>query len=211
MTEVLFEQLSALADGELDQVEAELLLARIQRDPELAKAWERYHLTGDAVRRSLAPVHDTDLASRVMAGIDAEGAVAQSKTDKRLGGAFELLKPVIGLGVAASVAMVAVMSIQNGGDDTLPSEVVPSAVITQTSTIDYSRVQPVNWNVTQQAEVKQQLNAYLINHNLHAGSRRLQGVNPYVHIAAYDTDPVDDSQQDNAESPDVDQGIRQDQ
>ena len=44
------EQVSALADGQLDPGQARQLLARLHEDPELRAAWDRYHAIGDAIR-----------------------------------------------------------------------------------------------------------------------------------------------------------------
>ncbi len=79
MSERLHEQLSALLDGELPTGEAELLLARLQRDPGLRATLGRYTLAGDAIRISgleaaaqVAPVASAGFASRISAAIEAE-------------------------------------------------------------------------------------------------------------------------------------------
>lgn len=184
MSDLLKEQISALADGELSGDETELLLKRLQTDNELRKTWESYHLTGDAMRQGLATVHDRNFADKVMKAIEPDSGYVSAITlvADRLQG---LLKPVAGLAIAATVATVAILSVQS---QTVvpPSEVVPSNVTASTSNVDYRLAQPVNWNLTEQDEVKEKLNSYLINHNIRSGSRTFQGMNPYVHIAAYD-------------------------
>ena len=79
MSERLHEQLSALLDGELPAGEAELLLARLQRDPALRATLGRYTLAGDAIRiaslgaaATVAPVASAGFASRISAAIEAE-------------------------------------------------------------------------------------------------------------------------------------------
>ena len=46
------EQFSALVDGELDDQQADALLARMKTDPEMQHNWNHYHLIGDALRQS---------------------------------------------------------------------------------------------------------------------------------------------------------------
>jgi len=79
MSERLHEQLSALLDGELPAGEAELLLARLQRDPGLRATLSRYTLAGDAIRvaslqaaAQVEPVASTGFAARISAAIEAE-------------------------------------------------------------------------------------------------------------------------------------------
>lgn len=79
MSDRLHEQLSALLDGELPAGEAELLLARLQRDPALRATLARYTLAGDALRIAalesapqVAPVASAGFAARLSAAIEAE-------------------------------------------------------------------------------------------------------------------------------------------
>lgn len=79
MSERLHEQLSALLDGELPAGEAELLLARLQRDPALRATLRRYTLAGDVIRVSslqaapqMAPVASAGFSARVSAAIEVE-------------------------------------------------------------------------------------------------------------------------------------------
>lgn len=182
MTDLLREQISALTDGELSVEESELLLKRLQADPALKKSWESYHLTGDAMRQGLASVHDRNLSKRVKAAIETEAQLPKRFVDRKF---VPLVRPVAGFAIAATVAIVAIMGIQPQ-QIAPPSEVVPTNVAASASDVDYRLAQPVNWNLTQQDEVKEKLNSYLINHNMNSKSRAFQGMNPYVHIAAYD-------------------------
>jgi len=67
------EQVSALADGELDPGQAKQLLARLHEDPELRAVWDRYHEIGDAIRSdAMAAPMRPDFAARMAARLDAE-------------------------------------------------------------------------------------------------------------------------------------------
>lgn len=67
------EQISALADGELDPGQAKRLLERLHQDGELRAAWDRYHAIGDAIRsEAMAAPMRPDFATRMAARLDAE-------------------------------------------------------------------------------------------------------------------------------------------
>lgn len=105
MNDHIQEQLSALMDGELSRDERAFLLRRLEHDGELRAAWTRMHLMRDVLSRkqSSAP---NDLADRVMRALDAERLDAPSK--KRSG----LWRPMVGAALAASVALMAVLSVR---------------------------------------------------------------------------------------------------
>ena len=184
MTDKLLEQVSALADDELAPREAELLLARMERDSALRDAWEHYHLVGEAMRGSLPAARFRNLAGGVAAAIEHNDA-AEGAAEK---GVRALLRPVASVAVAAAVAALAIFTLQ------LPRGPVPTEVVTdggrppvaaplmQARTVDFSGVGS--------PELQNQLRSYLLNHSEHSGSPRMRGVMPYVQLAAHDTRPV---------------------
>lgn len=96
------ELLSALMDGELSAAEQARVLARLQADPSLQRRWARYH----AVRASLttgAGRMSFDFAERVGR---ARETVVPAPGRERVEPRF-WLRPVAGLAIAASVALVA--------------------------------------------------------------------------------------------------------
>ncbi|HET9679556.1 MAG TPA: sigma-E factor negative regulatory protein [Gammaproteobacteria bacterium] len=185
------EQLSALADGELDTAQARLLLARMARDPALRAAWARYHLTGDAMRGALADHHAPKLAEQVMAAIETDASPAQARRMPRW------LKPVAGTAVAASVATLAVFSLQQQSGP-LPAEVVPPVASTPAATIVptlqgkalqsnalQNQVRTAAWGAPEPAS-KRRLAPYLEQHNRYATQRSIQGMLPYAHIVVFE-------------------------
>lgn len=186
MTEKLREMVSALTDDEVPSAELELLLRRVSRDPELKACWGRYQLIGECVRGDIAASADLSLADRVRAALEDEPAVAARGPS--------WLKSAAGLAIAASVAMVAVFTMQphdtgiSAGN--APSEVVPMAASTPAATpVNYGSISGVRWNQGP-AEVQTQLNNFLVNHNEYAGGLGRQGMLPYMHIAAYDSQVI---------------------
>lgn len=122
MTQKLREQVSALVDQALPEGEHELLLRRFATEKSLRLHWERYHLIGEAMRKSLPPVDTRGLADRVMAGISQE----TQPTEKPAGVGERFMRGFAGLAVAATVAVVAVTGLRYDAHRAAPSEVVPT-------------------------------------------------------------------------------------
>jgi negative regulator of sigma E activity len=115
MTEPVNEQLSACLDGELPAAELDLLLKRLQRNPELRDALGRYTVIGEALRHSKPAVASRSFADKVMAAVDQEPAVARSRIPRISAVTLRRLRPVAGIGIAATVAAIAVFSVQRAG------------------------------------------------------------------------------------------------
>ena len=197
MTDKLLEQVSALADDELDAREAGLLLARMQRDGSLRDAWDRYQLIGEAMRHSLPQAHDAGFAERVAAVIEQEDNVDRHSMSRLL----VQLRPVAGMAVAASVAMLAVFTLQ-GPSGSGPSEVVPGAGNAPMA-VPVIAPRRVDFTGVRSPELQNQLRSYLLDHSEHSGSSRMRGgVMPYVQIAAQDTRPADSVEEDPESQPD---------
>lgn len=205
MNDKLLEQVSALADGELDAREAELLLARMERDAGLRDAWERYHLAGEAMRGGLARVHHHEFAAGVAAAIEQEAAPAGGRIAARRGLIRRALQPVAGVAVAAAVAVLAVFTLQAPPLSVNPplGEVVPlgdsmpvAVPRTPVATRDELGAQAVDFSGVRSEALQNQLRGYLLNHSEHTRRPRIRGVMPYVQIAAHDTRPVETEDRD---------------
>ena len=110
MSEQIREQVSAFLDGELPGTETELLLKRLTRDGELRESFGRYALIGEALRGGGSQLLSRRFASRVNLAIDGEPVVAQipsqSVRERRW------WRPLAGVTVAAGVATVAIVALQ---------------------------------------------------------------------------------------------------
>jgi sigma-E factor negative regulatory protein RseA len=110
MSEQIREQVSAFLDGELPDTETELLLKRLTRDGELRESFGRYALIGEALRGAGSQILTRGFASRVNLAIDGEPAQApahgQSAREPRW------WRPIAGVTVAAGVAAVAIVALQ---------------------------------------------------------------------------------------------------
>jgi len=180
MSDEIHEQMSALIDDELSDVEQPLLLGRLQRDSELRERLGRYQLIGE-VMRGVADIATLGVANRVQRVLqqDAEGQVPY--IPKRKG--FNWWKPVAGFAVAASVALVAVFTVSSLRE-TAPDAIPELASIQEEATV----ATPVNDDQWDRIEpgIDKRLTGYLVNHNEYAASRGVQGVMPYVRIVGFE-------------------------
>jgi sigma-E factor negative regulatory protein RseA len=109
MSEQIREQVSAFLDGELPSSETELLLKRLTRDAELRESFGRYALIGESMRGGGQVRLSRGFAERVNRAIDGE-PVATVAPPARAPSRW--WRPMAGAAVAASVAVVAVIALQ---------------------------------------------------------------------------------------------------
>ncbi len=202
------ERISALVDGELDEQEHRVIVDKLLTRSENRKAWGRYHLIGDTLKRSLPKGMDHGFSSRVMAALDDEPTVLAPQPPAK----SSWRQRVAGLAVAASVTAVAILGVQfmyqQDGQTLTPqiaqtssglSPIAQSQQVARTN-IQQSRVQQsiraniqtVTQSSTPMAHspkpVKQfhpRLNKYLVDHNQQAPRAAVQGMIPYARIVAY--------------------------
>ena len=124
------ERISALIDDELTDFELRRVADEVLSDDALKQRFQRYSLVGDAMRNDLPASIDMDFSSRVMAAIDAEDAVSEDVSDGQRVAAWK--KPLAGAAIAASVAAMALVSLQtlSGGNGMAPAaSVAPIAAV----------------------------------------------------------------------------------
>jgi sigma-E factor negative regulatory protein RseA len=110
MSEQIREQVSAFLDGELPNTETELLLKRLTRDSELRESFGRYALIGEALRGAGPHILTRSFALGVNLVIDGEPAHAAGHTQQAR--ASRWWRPLAGVTVAAGVATVAIVALQ---------------------------------------------------------------------------------------------------
>jgi negative regulator of sigma E activity len=138
MSEPLNEQLSAFIDGELPNEESALFVRHIPRDAQLRATASRYYLIGQAVRAEQPSVR-RGFAARVLAAVAQEpgasgAAAAVSAMARELPRSrwFGLWKPVVGIAVAAGVAMIAIPVFQQRQGERELTQVIDQIVPTGT-------------------------------------------------------------------------------
>jgi sigma-E factor negative regulatory protein RseA len=149
MTDAVNEQLSTCLDGELPEAELDLLLKRLERDPELRNALGRYTAIGEALRNTQPVVASRSFADKVMAAVEQEPAAA--RRGFRISPILtRSLRPVAGVGIAATVAALAIFSVQRAGVET-PGPIAanepaaaPTAIVAQSADEAASYIVPTS-------------------------------------------------------------------
>lgn len=205
MSQQIREQMSALMDGELPRDETGFLLRRMEREPALVAGWSRFHLARQILRRQEWTTSGVDLASRVLAAIEAESQPLQ--------GRGHWLRWASGGAIAASVAAAALFITspdpQGAGDSGLATavdsgSVSPSATEGRNANefrppmiVPPLDVQPASAATSgfgnPGSAVDPRLQSYLIRHYGAAGSAAQPGLMPYVLLVAPSAQAPQDS------------------
>lgn len=189
MQDDLKEQLSAAIDGELTQDETRFLARRLANDPESLAQLARYYDVAAASRREYVPGAE-QMVSRV-----ADALTKEPVHDGRAPGWQRWLQPVGGAAIAASVALALVMAwpMISGTPE-------QSATIAQSTSgglqpgsghlsVTDERLQLASQPATiSDANIRQRLNPYLVNHSEHAAFGQLGGTLKYARIVSHDAE-----------------------
>lgn len=196
MTDTINEQISAFVDGELPDAERELLQKRLTNDTELQATWQRYHLIRDALREDLPEFINKDNAVAYIQNENIGLPPASSLTSL----VQHLVKPVVGMAIAASVAALAVVGVLYEGDQ-LSAPNLPQIVDSQATQVAipdiFTIVPRSTWQSAKPAVVSH-LNGYLVDHSGYAGFGSAQGIIPYSRVAGYDQPIPDEKLKENA-------------
>jgi sigma-E factor negative regulatory protein RseA len=202
MNKESLEHLSALMDGEISRETGMFLTRRMGSDEELSRSWERYHLIRDCMQRPGGQLADSEMCRKLRERLANEQAAAGQR--KRSMPAW--LKPVSGLAVAASVALVAIITVgpapspdgQPGANsaDTAPRfnspNILPNAPASQAASFS-----------TGSTANNRRLDSYLLRHNQLSGAAGRQGFVSFVPIVSTpvqaqpeaDTQPPEETEQ----------------
>lgn len=192
----LNERLSALLDDELDAAALRDVMGRMREDEELRARWSRYQLMSDVLQGHRFVPQADRLHERVARALENEPVVLAPKSGK---GISVLKKQLLGAAIAASVAAVAILVVQQPPDSTLPATETrmaqpfasappvqgtqgPSSVARLASTGQAAAVTR-GTSGTMQWE---RLNSYLVNHNEYSATTGMQGALPYVRIVGHE-------------------------
>lgn len=114
------ESLSALMDGEADELEIRRVLNQLDKDDELRDNWKNYHLMGSLMRdesfdsldltRGINQILDGELAPSGAADINAPQSPCESHVQKSSNAWY---KPLTSVAVAASVTLAVLLGVQS--------------------------------------------------------------------------------------------------
>ena len=198
MNEAIRMQISAFVDGELPDSEADLLLRRLSQDAEMRREAADYLEIGRIMRGEPSVRGIERLREHILAGIDDKAVDdGHSAPDSESGNA---LRPLIGIAVAASVALVAIFGLQMtpGVDDAAPDAGTVAGSVEDSA---YATPKPLDEQILHYVESHGAASSELGANGMKA---RLTTLRRSEEVAADDADtlPVDEQAEDEVESGD---------
>lgn len=184
MSKESLEHLSSLMDGELSRETGLFLTRRLSSDEEMCDTWERYHLIRDCIRQPGSKLAVTGLCAKVSASLEGEEAPSVSTWSNN-----RWFKPVSGLAIAASVALMAiVVTAPQPGEmpatgDTALSTAANQPFVSPNNLPLAPVSQAVSYTPGSRAD-SNRLNVYLLRHNQMARTAGRQGFVSFVPIVA---------------------------
>ena len=183
MKEQIHNNISALADDEVELSELQHLTRELADSEELRRLWGRYQLMGDVIRGERIDPGVLAVAERLRDRLADEPNILAPRRSGELRSPW--LKPVAGLAVAASVAAAVVLLTPRLPDPALPA--APAVVgVNSAATIAYPLHSGTHWDLGKPA-VESKLNTYLVNHHRHAPAANMQGMLEYASFVGYDS------------------------
>ena len=170
-------------DGEISRETSRFLVRRLGADEELCATWSRYHLVRDCLRHQDSGLVDADLCKRIGLALEDE---APKKVSTGIPRAW--LKPVSGLAIAASVAMMAIIMV-GPNDPAAPQSAGQLADTEQaesfTSPQSFTRA-PVSQqaSLAGQSAGERRLQPYLLRHYQATGNTGGKGFVTFVPIVS---------------------------
>lgn len=166
MTERIQDQLSAFVDDELSNEECAFFVRRLQRDPDAARRAMRFSVIGSALRGEMVQPDPGILLRRIDAALDGTAADA-GRDRRRVSSAAGMWRPMLGVGISAGVAAVAVFLMRTvnmaGGEVEAGA---PAAAVQATQ-----RAEPASYVVPQEPASNQMISSpiRLTNYLMHHG------------------------------------------
>jgi sigma-E factor negative regulatory protein RseA len=183
------EKISAwLDDGiELDEVDS----LQAEHGTEVYSTATRYHMIGDAIRGSLADASMIDISASVSEAISREPEFSPRARPARASkpaattwfGLGSWLKPVGGLAVAATVAMVMVVTLTD--QQTESGNAIVANVGQQPVQALPVNNAPTGYTNPGFAVPAVNLNSYVTEHSEYAARDSMQGMMPYARAVSY--------------------------
>lgn len=190
MKEIDQELLSRILDEDVSEFETQRILKEMSTSAEHRDTLQRYSLIGHAIRKELPTEFNTKFADQVMTKLEGEvqdSITADEFSSSNLNSSSKV-KTMVGLAIAASVAIFSFVTLQDFLQPGIDSEQTPvPAPVVAERVIEESDIQRVSieelQNFTTNPEAAAEFNSYIVNHAEYASPRASM---PHVRIVGYD-------------------------
>lgn len=179
------ESLSALMDGEADELEIRRILNQLDKDDELRSKWKNYHLMGSLMREeSFDSIDLTQGINRALDGVAAPSSndePAQKDTALVASAKPAWYKPLTSVAIAASVTLavlLGVQSIEPTDGIGLASHVSESPAELTASTLSLEEQQQLE-------AAQQQLQEYVLKQPNIDGQDNTKGQLPFARVVEF--------------------------
>ena len=189
MNERMNESLSALVDGEADELEVRRLLNQVETDDDLRATWNRYQIIGSVMRGEA--VSSVDLLKGINQALDGEpmdDVVVPAARSVKTASAWHKL--AASGAVAASVMFAVVIGFQwqqepqvNGA---VPAMVSTMSAASNDEVLQVAAAEPMS--AEQQAqleEAQRKLQEYVLQHNEHATESPARTMLPFARTVSF--------------------------
>lgn len=204
MNDRMKESLSALVDGEADELEVRRVLNEMEQDDELRQSWQRYQMMGSIMRDE--PVAQVDLSRGIMQAIDGE-PMDEIVTPEPQQAANEPQSKrwFAQVAVAASVTLAVLIGVRfnldTAEDLPLAQQAAPSAENVETLSLgsDTQQVAATPVDAEQLAAAQRQLQQYVLEHAEGAALNTGRGMMPFARVASFDAEAAQQQAEKQAE------------
>jgi len=184
MSDKEIETLSALMDGEVDEVSLHRVLNQVDNQAQMKSKWRRYHLAQDIMKGQTSAFSEIDLSVAVSEALKDEASPKSNRT---------WLKAMGGMSVAASVAIAVVLGARFNTLDQADYNVADAQPQAQQNVVapanDSMLVNHIDASEAQELQQAQQrLNEYLKQHAQDSGYGQGQTAMPFARVVNFKTD-----------------------
>lgn len=195
MNDRMKESLSALVDGEADELEIRRLLNQLESDDELRASWQRYQLMSELMRADASgegtsdeTFADIDLSRGIMQALDGEPmeevpAKARPQTAEVAAIGRRGINWLASVAVAASVTLAVLVGVRLNQESPAP-QLADQAALPRSDQQLAGRAAVPDSQQLQQAQRK--LQQYVLQHTENAALNTGKGMMPYARVASFD-------------------------
>ncbi len=184
MNDRIQESLSALVDGETDELEVRRLLNQLESDDEMRASWQRYQMIGALMRDE--PAVNVDLSRGIAQAIAGE-PMDDVLRPAVVPAAGHRMRWLASGAVAATVTLAVLVGVRvmDTGNEALPLAANESPMMASPQRLADS--QPPAVDPQQLEEAQRKLQEYVMQHTEQAAMQNGGSIMPYARVVNFDT------------------------